>query len=87
MTRYSIRFDRKAQKQFDAIRDARLAIPIRDAISALAHDPRPPGCVKLVGEKERWRVRVGTWRVVYRVDDGVLLVEVVRVGPRSGVFG
>ncbi len=87
MSRYKVEFDRKAEKQFDAIRDVKLARSLREAIYALADDPRPPGCKKLVGEKDRWRIRVGTWRVVYRVDDGVLLVEVVRVAPRGGVYG
>ena len=86
MTRYTIRFERNAEKQFDAIRDVRLAAAIRDAINALADNPRPPRCVKMVGKLDEWRIRVGTWRVVYRIDDGVLVVEVVRVAPRGEVY-
>ena len=87
MKRYRVELDKLAQKQLRAVRDVRLRDTLERNIHALADNPRPPGCVKLVGEKDRWRIRVGTWRVVYRVDDGVLLVEVVRVGPRSGVYG
>jgi mRNA interferase RelE/StbE len=36
---------------------------------------------------DHWRVRVGDWRIVYRIEDGRLVVVVVRVAPRSGVYG
>lgn len=39
----------------------------------------------LVGEVDQWRVRVGDWRVVYVIEDGRLVVVVVRVPPRGGV--
>ncbi len=49
----------RREKQLRAIRDARVATPIRRAIEKLADNPRPPGCLKLVGEVDQWRVRVG----------------------------
>ena len=63
-----------------------LAKRIREAIQALADDPRPPGCRKLEGRNDEWRVRVGTWRVVYRIEDGRLVVVVVRIAPRGEVY-
>ncbi|MBA3910852.1 MAG: hypothetical protein C0524_13495 [Rhodobacter sp.] len=87
MTRYQIDYTPCAIKELRAIRDARLSAPIRRAIEKLAVNPRPPGCVKLVGESDQWRVRVGDWRIVYRVEDGRLVVVVVRVGVRGGVYG
>ena len=86
MTRYRIDYTPCARKQLRAIKDARTGKPIKAAIQALAVDPRHPGVEKLVGEDDEWRVRVGTWRIVYRVDDGVLVVLVVKVAPRGGVF-
>jgi mRNA interferase RelE/StbE len=41
---------------------------VRDAIRALAQDPRPQGWLKLAA-REGWRVRVGDYRVVYEIDD------------------
>ena len=78
MSRWVIAFSRAAKKDFDAIRDVRLARRIRAAVYALADDPRPPGCRKLEGREAEWRVRVGTWRVVYRIEEGRLVVVVVR---------
>ncbi|WP_333817550.1 type II toxin-antitoxin system RelE family toxin [Tabrizicola sp.] len=87
MTRYRIDYTPTAEKQLRAIRDARLSTPIRRAIEKLAENPRPPGCLKLVGEVNQWRVRVGDWRVVYVIEDGRLVVLVVRVAPRGGAYG
>ncbi len=41
---------------------------VKNAILSLGHDPRPPGCVKLVA-REGWPIRVGDYRVVYGIDD------------------
>ena len=86
MSRWTIEFTRAGKKDFDAIRDVRLAKRIRAAIYALADDPRPPGSRKLDGRQDEWRVRVGTWRVVYRIEDRRLVVVVVRVAPRGEVY-
>jgi len=68
------------------VRVRKLAEALRDAILALADDPRPPGCIKMSGYDDRWRIRVGDWRVVYRIEDGRLVVLVVTVAPRGGVY-
>ena len=84
---YAIVYEREAVKSLRAIRDKRVAAPIKTAIEALADDPHPPGCRKLAGRKDEWRIRVGNWRVIYRVEDGRLVVVVVAVGVRGGVYG
>jgi mRNA interferase RelE/StbE len=54
-------------------------------IRLLADDPRPPDCEKLAGGDDRYRIRVGRYRVIYSVGDRELLVVVVRVGHRKDV--
>lgn len=56
------------------------------AISALADDPRPTGCVKMSGGDDLWRIRVGDWRIIYQIRDGEMVVLVVRVGNRREVY-
>ena len=53
-------------------------------IEALRDDPRPPGAEKLSAQ-ERYRVRQGVYRILYTIDDAVLIVEVVKVGHRRDV--
>lgn len=56
------------------------------AIEALADDPRPDGVRKLQGVEDIYRIRVGNYRVIYFIDDGELVVEVVRVAHRQGAY-
>ena len=36
-------------------------------IQDLSFDPRPPGCEKLSGQDDKYRVRQGTYRIVYSI--------------------
>ncbi len=58
---------------------------VQGAIALLAQDPRPPGARALQG-RPGLRVRVGDYRIVYAVQDDVLLVVVVRLGHRRDVY-
>jgi mRNA interferase RelE/StbE len=58
---------------------------IRGAIALLAREPRPPAAKALKG-RPGLRVRVGDYRIIYTVQDDVLLVVVVRLGHRSHVY-
>jgi len=55
-------------------------------LEALAGNPRPPGCKKLKGGDNEWRIRVGDYRVVYTIDDQELLVQATRIRHRSEVY-
>jgi mRNA interferase RelE/StbE len=57
-----------------------------DRMEGLGMDPRPPGCEKLTEIRDAFRVRVGAYRIVYRVDDAARVVEVIRVGRRASVY-
>ena len=59
---------------------------IRDRIETLADNPRPPGTVKLTAEDNLYRVRVGDYRIVYRIEDKRLVVLIVRIGHRREVY-
>ncbi|MFC0444215.1 type II toxin-antitoxin system RelE/ParE family toxin [Pseudidiomarina halophila] len=58
---------------------------ILEKIALLADDPRPVGSEKLSGQ-ERYRIRQGAYRVVYEIDDGVLVVMVVKVAHRKHIY-
>lgn len=60
---------------------------VHAAILALATEPRPAGCKKLVDSKEPlWRIRVGDHRVAYAIDDAVRVVDVRKVGHRKDIY-
>jgi mRNA interferase RelE/StbE len=82
---YRVLLERAAEKDL-----GRLASEIRKrvliAIQALATNPRPPGCRKLAGGKNDWRIRVGDYRVVYEIADEIRIVRVNRVRHRGEVY-
>lgn len=55
-------------------------------IRALAENPRPPGCHKLTGSRNDWRIRIGDYRVVYEIDDARTRVRIFRVRHRREVY-
>jgi mRNA interferase RelE/StbE len=81
---YEVLILRRAQKEL-----ANLPKPnylrMRDAIVALASNPRPTGCKKLTG-REGWRIRSGDYRIIYEIDDPQRRVTVLNVGHRKDVY-
>ena len=87
MTSYRIDLSPRALKDLRRIKDHRIHDRMIEAIATLADEPRPVGVVKLSGSSNTLRIRVGEWRVIYRIDDGQLVVLVVTLGVRGGVYG
>jgi mRNA interferase RelE/StbE len=82
---YHLQITRKAQKSLAEIpRDYQLTI--REAIAALAENPLPQGCKKLIGRPAAWRLRVGVYRVIYEINQGQLSVLVVDLGHRRDIY-
>ena len=84
MARYDLRFKPSVAKDLRGIPKSDVQ-RILARIEALRDDPRPPGAEKLSAQ-ERYRVRQGVYRILYAIDDAVLIVEVVKVGRRRDVY-
>jgi mRNA interferase RelE/StbE len=76
--RKSVARDLRAFPKQDVLR-------IMRRIRSLADDPRPVGCEKLSGQ-ERYRVRQGSYRIIYEIQDARLTVMVVKVGHRRDIY-
>ena len=85
MAKYALEIKQSAQKELDALDDA-LFSRIDRKILALAETPRPAGCKRLKGYRDKWRVRVGDWRVLYIIDDAAKLVSITRIAHRREVY-
>jgi mRNA interferase RelE/StbE len=86
VARYRVLIKSSAAKEIEAVDQKKDRQRIVAKIQALADDPRPAGCEKLSGEQDRYRVRVGRYRVIYSIGDDELLVVVVRVGRRKDIY-
>ena len=56
------------------------------AIQALGEDPRPAGTKKLVGFEDQWRLRIGSYRILYVIDDHDPSVTVARAAHRHEAY-
>ncbi|MFJ9937610.1 type II toxin-antitoxin system RelE/ParE family toxin [Streptomyces virginiae] len=85
--KYAFRFTTAAQRQLRAI-DKPTAMRILAALTALGDDPyrEDADIKKLTGPSGLYRLRVGDYRIAYQVLDGELVVLVVEVGDRRGVY-
>ena len=83
--RYSIEFQPAARKAFDNL-PRTIQVRIGHSLNALAEEPHPPGSKKLSGKHDIWRLRVGDYRVLYRIESGRLVVLVLKVGRRRDVY-
>jgi mRNA interferase RelE/StbE len=84
--RYSVEVAPAAVRQIKKL-DRAVQKKILARIERLADVPRPPGCVKLSGRDDVYRVRVADFRILYSVADGTLIVLVLKVGHRRDVYG
>ena len=82
MASYKVRIKASAAKEIERIEPRKVRRAVVERIRALALNPRPAGCEKLAGGRGQYRVRQGTWRIVYELRDNELVVVVVKVGHR-----
>jgi mRNA interferase RelE/StbE len=73
-----------AQKDLDKL-EAPVLARILKKIRALSEDARPPGCLKLTDE-EGYRIRIGDYRILYRIDDELKRVYLYRVKHRKDAY-
>ncbi|MGE5550143.1 MAG: type II toxin-antitoxin system RelE family toxin [Bacteroidota bacterium] len=84
MGRYRLAFKRSVAKDLRGLPRPDVA-RILKCFEALAEDPRAHGGEKLSGQ-ERYRMRVGIYRIIYEIMDDRLVVVVVKIGHRRDVY-
>jgi mRNA interferase RelE/StbE len=86
VTDYRITYKQSVAKELRKLDRSQLKSVIK-RIASLAANPRPVGCIRLQGGEGLYRVRQGDYRILYRIDDDILVVLVVKVGHRREVYG
>jgi mRNA interferase RelE/StbE len=85
MGSYRVELTRSAEKDLRRIDKSRLP-SIFSELEKLALDPRPAGVKKLAGADKTYRVRVEDYRIVYEIENEMLVVLVIRVAHRRDVY-
>jgi mRNA interferase RelE/StbE len=83
--RYALEFTASASREFRAL-DRQVQRRVSEKVNALCEDPFPPGSKKLKAQADHFRIRVGDYRVVYRVDGKRVVIVIVRVGHRREIY-
>jgi len=81
VARYSLRIKKSARKELEAIATKADRRRIIKRIESLADNPRPKAALRLSG-LERYRIRQGRCRILYTIEDTVLIVQVIKIGDR-----
>jgi mRNA interferase RelE/StbE len=81
---YAVHLKRSAEKELASL-PQEVHQKIIKRLVALQANPRPPGSKKLWGG-ERYRIRIGDYRVLYTIDDAVQKIEVSAAGHRREVY-
>lgn len=84
--KYKVQFSKHYLKDLEKI-PKKDREQIRQTISSLSVNPRHDGCKKLKGTSEPlYRIRCGDYRVIYTIQDKVLVVLVIEVGHRKEIY-
>ena len=85
MVKYRVLIKPSAVKELVNIARKKDRQRIVEQISGLADDPRPHGSQKLSGN-DRFRLRQGSYRVIYSIEDDALVVYFIKIGYRKDVY-
>ena len=85
MVKYRVLIKPSAVKELENSARKKDRQRIVERISALADDPRPHGSQKLSGN-DRFRLRQGSYRIIYSIEDDALIVYVIKIGHRKDVY-
>lgn len=82
---YSILLAPPAERQLKAFPQA-VQKRLVKRLKRLQVNPRPQGVKKLSGEDDLYRVREGSYRIIYTIREKVLIVLVLKIGDRKEVY-
>jgi mRNA interferase RelE/StbE len=82
---YEIIIKPTAEKSFARLEKAQ-QIKMIKAIENLVVNPRPQGFKKLKSLAELYRIRVGDYRIIYSIDNNILITTVVKIGHRKEIY-
>lgn len=85
MAQYEILIKPSAVKELKAIKTKKDRQRLTRRIQSLAKEPRPSGCKKLSG-LNLFRIRQGSFRIVYEIQDKKLIVTVIKIGDRKEIY-
>ena len=84
MAKYKVQVKKSAEKELREIPKKEL-LKILEKIKSLSDDPHPTGSIKLTNQ-EKYRLRAGNYRILYKIEENILTVFIVKVGHRKNIY-
>ena len=85
MARYRVEFTPAAARDLKKL-DRQTQKRLSGVIDGLGENPRPNSVVALQGDSSILRIRSGAYRILYRIEDRVLMIIIIRIGHRKDVY-
>ena len=85
MVKYQVEITRSAERQLRKLSESNQQRVAR-ALAGLATNPFPSQSRKITGTQDVWRIRVGSYRILYSVDGDQVLVIILKIGLRRDVY-
>jgi mRNA interferase RelE/StbE len=63
-----------------------MALRVKTAIDKLSENQRPAGCIKLKGSLNDYRLRIGSYRVIYTIGDALLIITIIKISHRRRAY-
>ncbi len=83
---WTLEYAPAAVRFLERLRDAKLLKRLQKTLEGLQSEPHPSGSIKLSGEDDLHRIRVGDYRILYALRETQLLVLVVDIGHRREIY-
>lgn len=85
MVSYRIEWKRSAIKELKKL-PPNIIKRFITAADSLAENPFPSDSKKLIGSHHTYRIREGSYRLIYNVLTDTILIEIIKVGHRKDVY-
>ncbi len=85
MPLYKIEWKKSAVKELKKL-DKKIIPRIINAVELLSESPIPNKCKKLIGSEHIYRIRIGDYRIIYSIENNLLLIEIIRIGHRKDIY-
>lgn len=83
--KYQVFLNKKAEKTLSKMEKS-IAKRISEKITQISEDPRHNGAIKLSGEENSYRVKIGDYRIIYEIYDSKIIVIITNIGDRKEVY-
>lgn len=86
MESYKLQIKASASRELESVSTKKDRQRLVKRINALVKDPRPLGSETLTDGENKYRVRQGSYRIIYSVDDRSRLIVITKIGHRKEVY-